>query len=132
MAKRAVYLAREERAASKHRAGEARSKAERAKKALEDSTALVDRLYEQAGAVGHYSCAIVVVVAVLLRGRTGLVWSATQSRSFAFPSVLAIPSHGQFKGLRLPQTAVEQPSSTSSRRGWTESEECTSSRPTQI
>ncbi len=52
MARRAVYLAREERAASKHWAAEARSKAERAEKALEMGTALADTLCEQARAVG--------------------------------------------------------------------------------
>eukprot|EP00752_Nemacystus_decipiens_P007282 g6518.t1 len=47
-ARDAVYRAREERAASKHWAKEARAKAERAKTALEKGTALADALHKQA------------------------------------------------------------------------------------
>lgn len=49
-ARDAVYRAREERAASKHWANEARAKAERAKKALEKGTTVADDLVKQAEA----------------------------------------------------------------------------------
>lgn len=66
----AVYRAREERAASKHWASEARAKAERAKRALGKGTAVAGDLCKQAEAVGCVwvslrSCSSFVVVVVV-------------------------------------------------------------------
>lgn len=69
-----MYLAREERAASKHWAAEARSKAERAEKALEMGTALADSLCEKARAVGSRArCCFLVTLCVI----NICFWSAT-------------------------------------------------------
>ena len=66
-ARDAVYRAREERAASKHWAKEARAKAERAKQALEKGTAVANDLNEQAEAARSAANEALKLLALLSR-----------------------------------------------------------------
>lgn len=76
-----MYRAREERAASKHWASEARTKVERAKRALEKGTAVADDLCKKAEAVGFEL--------VLLRPRPGFEVFFVDVAAGAFCSTLS-------------------------------------------